>query len=227
MCFTSYNGENLATLKSILKEVKEELMQKDKVRENAQQSMRKATSLSKRAILLMHQKKYGEARKLVENAKEIVSKLQGSAKEYPDIIYTGMFSAALQEYSEAKILLGLIQESRFVTPDEISVPAVDYVLGLADVIGEYRRLALDALREGEAEKGEECLKTMDEIYIELMGMDEAYMLVPGLRRKCDIARRIIEATRGDITQEVRRKALENYLKQVERAQRKKRQPRKG
>jgi len=217
----------LATLKSILKEVKEELTQKDKVRENAQQNMRKATSLSKQAILLMHQKKYEKARKLIENAKEIISKLQGLAKEYPDIIYTGMFSAALQEYAEANIFQGLIQESRFVTPTEINVPAVDYVLGLADVIGEYRRLVLDALREGEAEKGEEWLKTMDEIYIELMAMDEAYMLVPGLRRKCDVARRIIEATRGDITQEVRRKSLENYMKQFERAQRRKRQPRKG
>jgi predicted translin family RNA/ssDNA-binding protein len=70
-------------------------------------------------------------------------------------------------------------------------------------------------------------KTMDEIYIELMAMDEAYMLVPGLRRKCDVARRIIETTRGDVTQEVRRKSLENYLKQFEKAQRKKRQLPKG
>jgi translin len=138
-----------------------------------------------------------------------------------------MFSAALQEYSEANIFLGLIEESRFVTPKEINVPSVDYVLGLADVVGEYRRFALDALREGDAEKGEECLKTMDGIYIELMAMDEAYMLVPGLRRKCDIARRIIESTRGDITQEVRRKSLEDYLKRFERAQRRKRQPQKG
>jgi len=217
----------MATLKSILKEVKKELAEKDSVRENAQQSMRKATSLSKQAILLVHQKKQEEAKKLVENAKELIFKLQGSAKEYPSIIYSGMFSAALQEYSEANILLGLIQEADFVTPKKISVPATDYVLGLADVIGEYRRLALDALREGEAAKGEKCLKIMDEIYIELMAMDEVYMLVPGLRRKCDVARRIIETTRGDITQEVRRNSLENYLKQFEKAQRRKRQPRKG
>ena len=217
----------MATLKSILKEVKGELTQKEKVRENAQQNMRKATRLSKQAILSMHQKKYEEARKLIESSKETVSRLQVLAKEYPSIIYSGMFSAALQEYSEANIFLGLIQESRFVTPDEVNVPAVEYVLGLADVIGEYRRLALDALREGDSEKGEECLKTMDEIYIELMAMNEAYILVPGLRRKCDIARRIIEATRGDITQEVRRKSLENYLKQFEQAQRRKQQPRKG
>ena len=214
-------------LKSILKEVKEELTQKDGVREVAQQNMRKATSLSKQSILLMHQKKYEKARKSIENAKEIIAKLQASAKEYPSIIYSGMFSAALQEYAEANIFQGLIQEGHFVTPKEVNVPALDYVLGLADVIGEYRRLVLDALREGDAEKGEECLKTMDEIYIELMAMDEAHMLVPGLRRKCDIARRIIETTRGDITQEVRRKSLENYLKQFEQAQRQARQPRKG
>jgi translin len=227
LCFTKSEWKNLATLKTILKEAKKELTQKDEARENAQQSMRKATSLSKQAILLIHRKKHKEAKKLIENSKEIISRLQALAKEYPVIIYSGMFSAALQEYAEANIFLGLIQNSRFVTPKEINVPSVDYVLGLADVVGEYRRLTLDALREGNAEKGEECLKTMDEIYIELMAMDEAYMLVPGLRRKCDIARRIIESTRGDVTQEVRRKSLENYLKQFERAQGRKRQPRKG
>ena len=217
----------MATLKAILKEVIEELTQKDGVREKAQQSMRKATSLSKQSILLMHQKKYEKAKKSIENVKVIISKLQGVAKENPDVIYSGMYSAALQEYTEATIFQGLIQESRFVTPNEIDVPAIDYVLGLADVIGEYRRLVLDELREGNAEKGEECLKTMDEIYIELMAMDEAYMLVPGLRRKCDIARRIIETTRGDVTQEVRRKALENYLKHFGQTQIKKQKPLKG
>jgi translin len=216
----------LASLKSILEKVKEKLTQKDNVRENVQQKMRKATSLSKQAILLMHQKKYAEARKRIENAKEIISQLQDLTEEFPEIIYSGMFSAALQEYAEANILLGLIRETGFVTPDDINVPAVDYVLGLADVVGEFRRLALDALREGNGEKGEEYLITMDEIYIELMALDEAYMLVPGLRRKCDIARRIIETTRGDITQEVRRKSLENYLKQFEEAQRHRLQPEK-
>ena len=206
----------MATLRSILKEVKEELIQKEEVRENAQKNMRKATSLSKQAILLMHQKKFDKAGKSIENAKEIISKLQISAREYPDIIYSGMFSAALQEYAEANVFQGLIKEARFVTPNEINVPALDYVLGLADVIGEYRRLVLDALREGEVKKGEEGLKIMDESYIELMALDEAYMLVPGLRRKCDMARRIIEATRGDVTQEVRRKALENRLIQLEK-----------
>ena len=214
-------------MKNILKKVKDELIKKDKVREDSHQNMRKVTSLSKQSILLMHQKKYAKAEEMIEGAKKTIFELQSSADEYPQIIYGGMLSAALQEYAEANIFHGLIQEERFVSPDEINMPSADYVLGLADVIGEYRRLVLDALREGDAEKGQEYLTTMEGIYIELMAMDEAYMLVPGLRRKCDVARRIIEATRGDVTQEVRRKSLENYLKQFEHAQRKKRPPKKG
>lgn len=199
-----------------MKEIKQILREKEKLRENAQKDMRKATSLSKQSILLIHQKRLNEAEKLVKKAKEIISKLNDASTSYPDIIHSGLFSAALQEYSEASILLRLIEESRFVTPKEINVPPVDYVLGLADVIGEYRRMALDALREGNVKKSEKCLENMDEIYIELMAMDETYMLVPGLRRKCDNARRVIEATRGDVTQEIRRSTLEKYLKRFER-----------
>jgi len=202
-------------LKNILREVRESLRKKEKLRENAQKDMRKSTSLSKQAILLMHQKRLKEARSLIEKAAGIISKLNNLSATHPDIIYGGLFNAALQEYSEANIFLKLIEESRFVTPQEINVPFIDYVLGLADVIGEYRRMALDALQEGYVKKSEKCLEMMDEIYIELMAMDEAYMLVPGLRRKCDTARKIIEATRGDVTQEIRRSMLEKYLKRFE------------
>ncbi|MEM2080672.1 MAG: hypothetical protein QXP44_03310 [Candidatus Bathyarchaeia archaeon] len=203
-------------LRFILKEVEQELLQKDEVRERAQQNMRKAGSLSKQAILFIHQKKFKDAKKLIADAKDLLCKLYDLAKEYPDLVYGGMFSAALQEYAEANIFLELIQNSRFVTPKELNVPSADYVLGLADVIGEYRRLTLDVLREGDVEKSEECLRIMDEIYVDLMAMDEAYMLVPGLRRKCDVARKIIESTRGDVTQEVRRKSLEDYLRHFEK-----------
>jgi len=213
-----------ATLKSLLKEIKLELTQKEKMREEVHESMRKATSLSKQAILLSHQKRLDEAKKQLEKAKELTIKLREMAKEYPGLIYGGMFSAALQEYSEARIFVGLIEEVRFVTPEDIDVPPVDYVLGLADVVGEFRRLALDALREGDVTKGEKCLQTMDEIYVELEALDEAYMLVQGLRRKNDVARRIIEATRGDITQEVRRKSLEDYLRHFEQRQKKREKP---
>ncbi|HSQ48914.1 MAG TPA: hypothetical protein VLL96_04440 [Candidatus Deferrimicrobiaceae bacterium] len=202
----------MSSLEPVLQEIKKELMQKNTIRESTHDFMRKATSQSKQAILRIHQKKFDEAQKLVAEAKTLIQSVQEQAKEYPEVIYGGMLSAAFQEYAEANIFLTLIKEERFMAPAEIEVPSVDYVLGLADVIGEYRRLALDYLREGEVEKGVKCLQVMDEVFIQLLALDEAYMLVPGLRHKSDTARRIIENTRGDITLEVRRKSLEDYLK---------------
>ncbi|MDR2699627.1 MAG: hypothetical protein LBC12_02250 [Nitrososphaerota archaeon] len=202
----------MATLKRVLEEIKQDLVQKKQIHEDTHVDMRRVTSLAKQAILLIHQNKQTEAEKMIRSATEKIANLQSLAKQYPDIIYCGMFSEALQEYAEANIFLTLIEENRFVTPKEIEVPSIEYTLGLADAIGECRRLALDALREGNVKRGEEYLRLMDEIFIELLALDEAYMLVPGLRRKTDVARKIIEATRGDITQEVRRKNLEDYLK---------------
>ncbi|MCL1969885.1 MAG: hypothetical protein FWF66_00190 [Candidatus Bathyarchaeota archaeon] len=208
----------MVTLKVILGEIKQDLMQKNQIREDTQEIMRKVTSLSKRAILLIHQKNRVETEKTLKIATEKVVNLQSLAEQYPDIIYCGMFSEALQEYAEANIFFTLIKEDRFVTPEEINVPSIEYTLGLADAIGEYRRLSLDTLREGDIEKGEKYLKLMDEIFMELFALDEAYMHVPGLRRKTDVARKIIEVTRGDITQEVRRKNLEDYLKHFKSTQ---------
>lgn len=208
-------GAVLSSLESIIQEAKSELIAKNQIREETHESMRKTTSLSKQAILLIHQKRFNDAEKMVANAREKIASLQDQAKQYPEIIFGGMLSAAFQEYSEANIFLILVKEDRFVTPTEINVPSIDYVLGLADVIGEYRRLALDNLREGEVVKGEKCLEIMDKVFIQLLALDEAYMLVPGLRHKSDIARRIIESTRGDITLEVRRKSLEDQLKRFD------------
>ncbi len=207
----------MSSLRSILRKIKNELEEKEKRHENAQNLMRKATSLSKQAILQIHQKKTREANKLLNDAKKILSELNITSETLPEIMNSGSFEAARQEYSEATILLRIVEKSKLVTPKEIDVPSIDYVLGLADVIGECRRLALDAMREGNAKRAENYLKIMDEIYVELSALDEAYMLVRGLRRKCDVARKIIDITRGDVTQEVRRDSLERSLRAFERS----------
>jgi translin len=216
----------MPTLRKILDDIRKELKNKEETRQNAQKGMREATSLSKQSILLIHQKRFREAEKLLEKPKEIIATLKETSTKHPDIIYSGLYGDALQEYSEARTFLKLVKESKFITPREAGVPSVSYVLALADVVGEFRRLALDALREGNVKKGESCLKTMDEIYIELMAMDESYMLVPGLRRKCDVARKIIEITRGDVTQEIRRSALEKHLEKFEKYASKRKQAKK-
>jgi translin len=179
--------------------------------------MRRATRLSKQAILFVHQKRISEARRLLDEAKALFSKLQQTSNDYPDIIHTGIVDSAFQEYSEARIFLHLVRKQPFIKPEELGVPSISYVLGLADVIGEYRRKALDSIRGGDVNTAENCLQTMEHIYTELTGMDEGYLLVSGLRRKCDIARRIIESTRGDVTIEARRDSLEDSIVKLEKS----------
>ncbi len=212
---------NLLNLKKVLDKVREELKQKEEVKEEIQRNMRKATRLSKQAILMIHHGKLEDARKLLKETDKFFATLKKLAKNHPELFYSGLVDAAFQEYTEAQILLSLVQEKQFVGPEELNIPSIDYVLGLADVIGELRRRALDMLRKDDVKMAEKCLEMMEEIFDELMAMDDAYMLVPGLRRKCDVARHLIETTRGEITIEARRASLERSIRKLEKVMTKK------
>ena len=203
------------SLKEILEKIQEELNVREGIREDVNRDMRKATRLSKQAIQVTHQERFDDAKAMLEEAKTLFVKLQEKAKDYPHLLFIGSVGAAFEENAEAYILLTLIQENRFVSPEEIDVPETPYVLSLGDVIGELRRRALDLIRRGDIESSEKCLEKMEYIYSELTALDDAYVIINGLRRKGDIARRLIEITRGDITIEVRRNALEHSISKLE------------
>jgi len=205
---------NDMSLKSLLDRIQVELKEKEEVKEELRRDMRRATRLSKQAILFTHQERFDDAKKLLKEATELFAKLGKISENQPDLVYTGMVDAAYQEYAEAHAFLTLVRQKRFPDPRKLNVPSVPYVLGLGDVIGELRRRSLDLLRKGDVRTAEKCLEIMDHIYVEITAMDDAYLLVPGLRRKCDVARHVIEATRGDITIEARRTSLEYSIEEL-------------
>jgi len=204
------------SLKSILDKVQKELVKKEKVHEEVQADMRRATRLSKQAILFIHQNRFDEAKKLLREVTDLLSELKKVSRKHPDLIYAGVVDAAFQEYAEAQVFLSLVLEDKFVGPEEIGVPMISYVLGVADVVGELRRRVLDSLRNSDGDTAEKCLQTMEQIYAELTVMDDAYLLFPGLRRKCDVARNLIETTRGEVAIETRRKSLETAIRKLEK-----------
>lgn len=204
------------SLNKILNRIQNELTKKDAVRQDAQAAMRKCTRLSKTAIFHVHKEELEEAEATLGKAKELFSGLVSLTESYPDLMYMGMVDSAFEEYAEARIFLSLVKEGRFVSFDEIGVPMAPYILGLADVIGELRRQTLDYLRRNKVEKAAGNLELMETMYAELINLDEAHILVHELRRKCDIARRVLEATRGDVTIEVRKSQLEDSIKDLEK-----------
>jgi translin len=204
------------SLENILKKIQKEVIKKDKIRQEVNKSMRKATQLSKKTIFLIHKEKIEEAKKTIKEVRNLFRNLDSLTKNDRALFYMGSVNSAYQEFSEANIFLKLITENRFVDFKEIEVPKIAYILGLADVIGELRRRTLDSLKEKNTMEAEKCLDLMETIYVELINIDEAQYLTSGLRRKCDVGRRIIEATRGDITIETRRNILENSIKKLEK-----------
>ena len=83
--------------------------------------------------------------------------------------------------------------------------------GLAEVVGELRRRTLDILRHGYSAEAERLLGIMDDIYSVLVTIDYPDAITNGLRRQTDLARGIIEKTRGDITFSLRGQHLEQAI----------------
>jgi len=202
-------------LSELLSRAQEAIREAYEQKNELMRGVRRTTKLAKRAIFSIHKGELEEARRMLDEAREELVKMRAFLNERPDVAGINVLGPAYQEYSEAEILLALVSGSEIPGPDELDVPPGHYVLGLADVIGELRRRALEALKSGRFEGAESCLELMEEIYMELISLDEAQAVLPELRRKCDIARRLIEATRGDISVEARRRSLEEALGRLE------------
>jgi len=146
----------------------------------------------------------GEARKLAAS-------LTTDLEQHPDLYHTGYTQDALKEFVEANVTCALILDQELPTPQDLGVLHATYLNGLAEVIGELRRRTLDILRHGYSQEAERLLGQMDEIYLVLVTMDYPDALTNGLRRQTDVARGIIERTRGDVTFSLRGEQLERSL----------------
>ncbi|MEM2341701.1 MAG: hypothetical protein QXX94_03600 [Candidatus Bathyarchaeia archaeon] len=204
------------SLEEILNKIREQAVRKDELRQEIQTIARKTTRMSKQAIFLTHKNRIGEAEEVLKEASLNIVRLNEVLKAHPDLLSMGLIDPALEEYAEAQIFLKIIRDEKIPSPEDINIPSEQYVLGLADVIGELRRRSLDLIRKGAVEEAEKCLNVMETIYNGIIGCDELLIFISGLRRKCDVARRVIEATRGDVTAEVRRSALSNMMRDLQR-----------
>jgi len=117
----------------------------------------------------------------------------------------------LKELAEAHLTRALILNSPLPAPGDLGIENAAYVNGLAEAVGELRRFALDALRRGEIAASERALDLMDEIYTQLITVDFPSAITRDLRRKTDIARSILERTRGDVTTAIRQEAMKKAL----------------
>ncbi len=164
-----------------------------------------------RAIQAVHRGDDARARALLDEAHALARTLQADLAPFPDLYYAGYTQDALKEYAEANIVFGLLRQGQLPDPDALQVPYNTFLRGLAEAVGELRRHVLNILRNGYSAEAETTLAYMDDIYGLLVTLDYPDAITGGLRRLTDIARSLLERTRGELTMSLRLQVVEEAL----------------
>ncbi len=144
-------------------------------------------------------------RKEFDNFNERINVVKSKHKDIVNLVNKnpGIFFKYLktpeQEFAESLVFYSIIRKEEIPSPFDLNINPLNYLLGLADVIGELRRYALDNIRNSRVEDLNIILENMDEIYTNLFTLDYPSGITQDLRHKVDVARNLIEKTRGDIS----------------------------
>lgn len=183
-------------------------------RDQALAQARQLTRSCSLAIRAVHRDELDTMNGHLQDASQLADTLRASLSNFPDLFYAGYTQDALKEFVEANVTCALIRNEPLQTPEQLLVEPSTYLNGLAEVVGELRRRILDILRHGYSQEAERLLGYMDEIYSVLVTMDYPDAITNGLRRQTDLARSIIEKTRGDITFSLRGEHLTQAISQL-------------
>jgi translin len=181
-------------------------------RDEALKQARQLTRACSLAIRAVHRDDMEAMEANLVEAQSLADFLRNDLKAHPELFFAGYTQDSLKEYVEANVTCALIQNQALQTPEELGVEDATYLNGLAEVVGELRRRTLDILRSGYSEEAERLLGYMDEIYSVLVTMDYPDAITNGLRRQTDLARGIIEKTRGDVTFSLRGQQLTEAIR---------------
>ncbi|MCL5291751.1 MAG: haloacid dehalogenase [Actinobacteria bacterium] len=167
------------------------------------------------AIRAIHRDDYDEARVHLAEAKKTLTSAQKSLADHPDIYYAGFLQDAEKEFAEGHTTLALVTDQPLPDPDDIGVGYAQYLSGLGEAMGELRRHILDIIRKGDLHRGERYLAAMDDVFYFLLSFDFPDAITPNLRRNTDLAKAVMEKTRGDLTTAIRQASLRETLERIE------------
>ncbi|GBF09359.1 conserved hypothetical protein [Aeropyrum pernix] len=201
-------------LRSVIDSAERVLSERDKAREEAIRLARDVVRYSGWAVTAVHKGSLEEAWGHLARAEEAVGMLRSILEPYPDLMTAGFANNAFSEYVEARLFIDIITGRGLSSPDELRVPIVPYIQGLGDLVGELRRLSLELVRRGEFRKAWSLLDIMEAIYLELRSLDYPEALLPGVRHKADVARRLVDDTKAMLADLESRSQLEARLKEV-------------
>lgn len=180
-------------LKETVSAANEKLSDIEKKRELSISLSRAIIRKTKTVIHGIHVNQYDE--KMMVSLKNDMDSLIESFKD-DETLHSGPVKDAMMEYSEACIFAAVYEGKKIPSYEDLKITAQTWVLGLADSVGELRRLVLAMLVAGNMEKAKEYFEAMDEISNEVLMFDVPDAISP-IRKKQDAIRGIVEKTRSD------------------------------
>jgi translin len=181
-------------------------------REKALAASRRSIRASANAIRAIHRGELDLAHRLMEESRSAIQAGREAVREsHPSVYFAGFLQDAQKEYAEARVTEAIVVGADLPGPEDLEVELPPYLNGMAESIGEGRRAILDLLRRGEVGEGERILSAMDDMYYLLVSMDYPDAITGNLRRSTDVARSILERTRGDLSVALVQRSLQVAL----------------
>jgi len=197
----------LSNVTSDLEKINDLLKDLEGRRESLIKGTRDVVILCAKGIVSIHNGDNIEAEKMFSQAKDLLANFKNIART--DL--AKYLSVPEQELTEGLSLLSIVRSSKIPSMEDIDVNGPSYVLGLLDCIGEIKRIIYDKLRKNKVEDIENLFKIMDDIYGSIYPLAVFDNLVPGLRKKLDVSRHLIEDVRSMMTEEERRRVVMNRI----------------
>lgn len=181
-------------------------------RERVLKGSRDVIAACSRAIIDVHTGKMKEAEREHATARSLLASLKktsgASASRY--------LVSPEAEYVEASAVIALFRAKEVPSMDALGASPEAYLLGLLDTVGELKRLVLDSILQRKPAEAKRYFGVMEELYSLCSPLAVYDHVVNGARRKIDVARMLVEDTRGLLAEEMGRESVSSSMARLER-----------
>ncbi len=197
-----------SSLKGMESRFSDQLERRDRVLKES----RDIISASSRSIINVHTGRMKEAEKELAGAK---SQLRALKKSSDGSLERYLVSPEA-EYVEATAVLALAKGKPIPSMASLEASPEAYLLGLLDTVGELKRLVLDSILQRRPAKSKRYFEVMQDLYSICSPLAVYDHVVNGARRKIDVARMLVEDTRGLLAEEMGRESVSNSMARLEK-----------
>jgi translin len=187
------------------------MKQLESSRETLIKETREIISTCSKAIILLHGDKIDESEPLLDNAASLIEKL----RDYAICDLDRYLWPAEQEYVEAFVLKEIVERKAIISGHgDLNVSLNAYVLGLLDCTGEIKRMIYDNLRRNNYGFSLSLFEIMQSIYSLVYPFSFYDNIIPGIRKKLDVSKRLMEDVRITMTEEHQRNMFLDRFKRI-------------